>query len=941
MRGNARGRLGAGVRRLAAAAVAVLLWTAVSGESEAAATNTMTYLDNGTIRLGVDVTWGGSISYLAESGGGGNLVNRHDAGRLIQQSYYGAGLYAGCRWGANPVQGGDIRNNPSGILSYFNDNSTVYVKSRPLDWCLSDVPANAYMENWYTLEGNAVKVVNRFHNFDPGFGTIRDQELPAIFTLESLSSYTRYSGGAPFTGDTVTTSTPGFPNETHYQSEAWGTHLDATGKGIGWYTPNVHYSTNYVYTGAGTGGEYGDKVSYTAPVYRYVVLPDETYQYEYYLVVGTAAETRQLAVAKQVRTASAWDFSADGDREGWSLTAAVDGTGPTGGVWRLTPPAQTAFSIVSPPVTIPASQHLLEIKLDNDTGATSLELSWQRSGYQEPNRTQHSGSAAIPIQSNGVMTTYTYDLSTEPDWAGLIQSLKLTVNGNAASRFDIDSIRIVGGGGSAPVVTNRVATAMSPELARIAFDTDVGATATVEYGPTTAYGMHTPDNINLQTGHTVYLSGLTPGETIHYRIRTRDRDGNETITPDGTLTMPNVPLYAKQWNFDTNGDNEGWIPQRQLSGSSVSGGVLALVSSGSEPKALSPNSLGVSAADYRYVKIRLKNGTAGTTGTLYFQTDADSAWSAQKSVSFEMAPNAEGFAEYTVDMGANPAWQGTIKRLRYDPAAAPGTVSVDYIRIGRIGATDTIPPARVTDLAVTGSTGSSVALSWTAKKDGPGSGAAAFYDIRYSTSPITDGNWASATQAQGEPSPGPAGTVQSYQVTGLSPGVLYYFALRSVDAGGNVSALSNAASWASPGNAVRDWAFDTDGDFEGWIMHNHLSGSTVSGGALHLVSSGNDPYMLSPDSLGVTAAVYDKVRIRLKNNTAATTAQLFFITDADGVWNAAKSVTFTITPNDAFYKEYTVGMSANPLWTGTVRQLRFDPFGVTGTMDVDSLQLTD
>ena len=178
-------------------------------------------------------------------------------------------------------------------------------------------------------------------------------------------------------------------------------------------------------------------------------------------------------------------------------------------------------------------------------------------------------------------------------------------------------------------------------------------------------------------------------------------------------------------------------------------------------------------------------------------------------------------------------------------------------------------------------------------------------------------------------------------VNGLSPGVLYHFSIRSIDGGGNVSALSNATSWASPGTAAYSWSFDTDNDFNGWTMQNHLSGSTVSQGALHLISNGNDPYALSPDWLSVNAAVYDKVRIRLRNDTSATVAQLFFITDTDSVWSASKSVTFTITPNDALYKEYTVGMGTNVLWTGTVRQLRFDPFGVAGAMDVESIRLTD
>ena len=48
----------------------------------------MSFLDNGTIRIGVDLDIGGTITFLARSNGGENLINSHDLGRQVQQSYY-------------------------------------------------------------------------------------------------------------------------------------------------------------------------------------------------------------------------------------------------------------------------------------------------------------------------------------------------------------------------------------------------------------------------------------------------------------------------------------------------------------------------------------------------------------------------------------------------------------------------------------------------------------------------------------------------------------------------------------------------------------------------------------------------------------------------------------------------------------------------------------
>ena len=61
--------------------------------------------------------------------------------------------------------------------------------------------------------------------------------------------------------------------------------------------------------------------------------------------------------------------------------------------------------------------------------------------------------------------------------------------------------------------------------------------------------------------------------------------------------------------------------------------------------------------------------------------------------------------------------------------------------------TDSTPPDAVADLATGTVTTSSVDLSWTAPGDDGATGTATTYDVRYSTSTITAGNWGSATQA--------------------------------------------------------------------------------------------------------------------------------------------------------------------------------------------------
>jgi len=48
----------------------------------------VSYLDNGVIRLGVNLELGGAFTYLSTSKSNTNLLNRSDWGRQIQMSHY-------------------------------------------------------------------------------------------------------------------------------------------------------------------------------------------------------------------------------------------------------------------------------------------------------------------------------------------------------------------------------------------------------------------------------------------------------------------------------------------------------------------------------------------------------------------------------------------------------------------------------------------------------------------------------------------------------------------------------------------------------------------------------------------------------------------------------------------------------------------------------------
>lgn len=116
---------------------------------------------------------------------------------------------------------------------------------------------------------------------------------------------------------------------------------------------------------------------------------------------------------------------------------------------------------------------------------------------------------------------------------------------------------------------------------------------------------------------------------------------------------------------------------------------------------------------------------------------------------------------------------------------------------------DNIAPAAVTDLAVQYATSNSVKLGWTATGDNGNEQVAEEYDLRYSTEPITEQNFDSATRDNSVNKPGFPGSSEIHTIFGLTPGTDYYFALKVLDEVPLASGISNVVQFTTPEN-IRD-----------------------------------------------------------------------------------------------------------------------------------------
>ncbi|MBE6799631.1 MAG: hypothetical protein E7529_00340 [Ruminococcaceae bacterium] len=294
------------------------------------------FIQNDTHKLGIDLLWGGALSYLedldsnvqavsvdgkikvdsnasdrynAESVNNNvNLINRNDTGRLVQQSYYGTieydhGVYMENDWRYNPVQGGNQFNDASKIVDLRVTENSIYIKCRPLDWAKEkEYITPSYMEATYSLENGAVHAKCRFVDFSGYPEAEATQEIPAFYCIEPLNNFVYYGGDKPWTNGKLTNEPDlifwpdaGYPN--FYSKENWSAF---TGEfedsfGIGVYVDNEEAFLAGVFEREKTTNEDPSKdgpTSYIAIVKNRIFKSFDPYQYEYYLATGDTTEIR-------------------------------------------------------------------------------------------------------------------------------------------------------------------------------------------------------------------------------------------------------------------------------------------------------------------------------------------------------------------------------------------------------------------------------------------------------------------------------------------------------------------------------------------------------------------------------------------------------------------------------------------------------------------------
>jgi hypothetical protein len=264
-------------------------------EGLAGAPEQTAFLDNGVVRIGIDLSAGGSIFHFGPSATEANLLNHYDKGRFIQQSYYGrpdGSKWVEKPWRWNPVQGGGYRDEPAEVLEKDLSQTHLRLVSIPRHWATGEPVNEARMAALIRLEGPVAHIRFGFQYRGDVEHPPQHQELPAVFVDAAYTNLVRYEGNQPWSDGEVTTNVPGWPNQSATATEHWAAYVNDQGHGLGVFFPGTSQLTTYRFHGDGKQGPTGSACSYFAPIRTFAITPGLDFRYDVYLTLGTIGEIR-------------------------------------------------------------------------------------------------------------------------------------------------------------------------------------------------------------------------------------------------------------------------------------------------------------------------------------------------------------------------------------------------------------------------------------------------------------------------------------------------------------------------------------------------------------------------------------------------------------------------------------------------------------------------
>ena len=291
--------------------------------------NDMVWLKNNKIKIGINLKRGGQLAWASLIDATTNLVyNGYDGGFQVTLDAYqrkdgytqggevaGSGIPGSPTFSYNVTQGGDFLNHAVSLIDYHAIPNGYYVKIRPIHYPLSAKFSETYIEAWYTIIRQSVKIQYRYTSFrtdgqwnGSGFD---GAGAPACFIINTLNRYKTYTGTAPWTFSPVDSGVLPIQNMggvplSRQASEHWGMVFDPQRpeSGLGVYNNTENFSSTHftfkqleVYPGNGPGTEFTNGFTFFQPFVNFNIPNRGSYVKDItaYLMLGTEFEIRAEA----------------------------------------------------------------------------------------------------------------------------------------------------------------------------------------------------------------------------------------------------------------------------------------------------------------------------------------------------------------------------------------------------------------------------------------------------------------------------------------------------------------------------------------------------------------------------------------------------------------------------------------------------------------------
>jgi hypothetical protein len=266
------------------------------------------YLENGSLRVGIDENRGGSIFHISKKGKTFNFLDDFDMGRCLQQSYYGrddGSFWSKRPWCWNPVQAGSWSGKSSKLI-YSNITGNIMRSSCiPRNWGGEQLLNNVQMDTSIELLNDCVhtrfsmRYTGSVHYNKKEVNPLKHQEVPAMFVNRTLYRLHLYEGTKPWTRDIISVKSPviltqGQRNDYFDIKENWVAYENPTTKeAIGLYSPVANRVTAYRVGKNDIIPSRGDS-SYCAPIISKALIPNTVFSYDMYVALGTVNDIRNI-----------------------------------------------------------------------------------------------------------------------------------------------------------------------------------------------------------------------------------------------------------------------------------------------------------------------------------------------------------------------------------------------------------------------------------------------------------------------------------------------------------------------------------------------------------------------------------------------------------------------------------------------------------------------